>query len=84
MLANLDILEEHPDFYVRDLYPVTPLNGEKDDVHAWIYVIKKYKQQLLNVPFYEKYSSSGNHGRKYVERYLREDITDYKLETLDE
>lgn len=82
VLGKLDILEEHPDYYTRDLYNVVPLNDPKNVVQVWIYVIRDFKVELLNQPFYETYSSFGSHGRKYVERYLRGDTYDYKVEIL--
>lgn len=81
-MKKLDVLEEHPDYYIRDLYDVVPLNDPNNADKVWIYVIKDFKDALLNQPFYDNYSSSGSHGRKYVERYLRGNEYDYKLEIL--
>lgn len=76
----LDILEDHPDFYVRDYYCVNPLNDPQNSIKVLIYVIKKFNINLLEEPFLENYSNNGSHGRKYVLRYLREDNYNYKSE----
>lgn len=73
VLVNLDILEDHPKFYIRELFEVQALNETSEKVKAWIYIIKNFRQDLLNQTFYESYSSLGSHGKKYVERYLRTD-----------
>ncbi|GJQ76424.1 hypothetical protein Trydic_g2139 [Trypoxylus dichotomus] len=70
VLANLDILEDHPNFYVRELYTVKNLDGG-GDLTAWIYFIKNFKSELLKRPMYENYSSDGEHGLKYVIRYTQ-------------
>lgn len=71
MLANLDILEEHPDFYVREIKSVKRLDT-KETSSCWIYFLKTFRPQLLNQTFYSDYSSTGDHGLKYAERYLRD------------
>lgn len=82
VLANLDILEDHPTFYVREQKQVQNIND--GTVHtAWIYFIKNFKSELLQRPTYESYSNSDSHGLKYVERYLRNENSDYKLEIFD-
>lgn len=82
VLEKLDILEDHPIFYKRDLYNVVPIHKPNDTDQVWIYVIKNFNHDLLKQPFLESYSSLGNHGRRYVDRYLRNDSHDYKLEIL--
>ncbi|KAJ8925938.1 hypothetical protein NQ315_009790 [Exocentrus adspersus] len=67
VLAKLDILEDHPNYYVRNLYDVEVINETKDVANVWIYLIKNFRQELLDETFYESYSSSGSHGRRYVE-----------------
>ncbi|XP_018571032.1 putative gamma-glutamylcyclotransferase CG2811 isoform X2 [Anoplophora glabripennis] len=67
VLAKLDTLEDHPNYYIRDLYDVESLNETREKTKAWIYVIKNFKKDLLNQPFYESYSNSGSHGKRYME-----------------
>jgi len=71
MLSNLDILEEHPKFYVREVRPV--LRSDTNTVEeCWIYFLKSFRPELLSKPFYAEYSSEGDHGLSYIEWYLRE------------
>ncbi|KAK7792149.1 hypothetical protein R5R35_000416 [Gryllus longicercus] len=64
MLKHLDVLEEHPDFYVREIREV---QSENKRIDAWVYFIKKFRPNLLNEPFLEEYSSYGSHGKRYGE-----------------
>lgn len=81
VLTNLDILEDHPTFYLREQKQVQSLND--GTLHtAWIYFIKNFKSELLQRETYESYSNNGSHGLKYVERYLRNDNSDYRAEIL--
>ncbi|CAH1116114.1 unnamed protein product [Phaedon cochleariae] len=68
VLTDLDVLEDHPNFYTRKLYDVLTLDGQNIS-KVWIYMIEQFKPDLLNEIFYESYSSLGNHGKKFVERY---------------
>ncbi|CAG9813780.1 unnamed protein product [Phaedon cochleariae] len=80
VMADLDILEDHPNFYRRKLYDVLTLNGQNTTSKAWIYMIETFNPDLLNETFFENYSSLGNHGKKYVERYSRDSSYDYRRE----
>lgn len=73
MLHFLDDFEGHPQYYVRTEEEVegVDLKGKGICQRAWIYFLKSYKQELLNRPHLEDYSSKGDHGLEYVERYLR-------------
>lgn len=71
MLANLDILEEHPNFYVREIKSVKRID-KNETSKCWIYFLKNFRPELLNQTFYADYSSTGDHGLKYAERYLRD------------
>lgn len=82
VLAKLDVLEDHPNFYVRELFGVQAMNETCEKTKAWIYVIKNFREDLLNQTLYECYSSFGSHGKKYVERYLRDRTTNPKTEIL--
>ncbi|KAK9759270.1 Gamma-glutamyl cyclotransferase, AIG2-like [Popillia japonica] len=68
VLDKLDVLEDHPDFYQRELHKVNNLDGG-GDITAWIYFIKNFKSHLLQLPMYESYSNNGDHGLRYVIRY---------------
>lgn len=79
-LQFLDELEDHPNFYVRELEQLF-LNGDKSNVtEGWVYLLKTYKPSLLENPMLENYSSSGSHGLRYMERYNRDVNYDYKSE----
>lgn len=71
MLESLDRLEEHPNFYVREVRSVRRADTNAT-VDCWIYFLKKFRPQLLSQTFFSDYSSSGDHGLKYAERYLRD------------
>ncbi|CAG9838336.1 unnamed protein product [Diabrotica balteata] len=70
VFADLDILEEYPDFYTREQFDVTLLNGGSS-VKVWIYVIQNFNPKLLNETYYESYSNSGSHGKPYDPSYLK-------------
>ncbi|XP_063908247.1 putative gamma-glutamylcyclotransferase CG2811 isoform X2 [Zophobas morio] len=76
VFANLDILEDHPNYYIREEREVQCLEDNKK-VTTWIYFIKNFKSELLKQTTFESYSSEGPHGLKYVSS---EDST---LEDLD-
>ncbi|EEC19489.1 gamma-glutamylaminecyclotransferase isoform X1 [Ixodes scapularis] len=73
MLHFLDEFEGHPQYYVRTEEEVqgVDLSGNSIRRTAWIYFLKSYKEELLSKPYLEDYSSKGDHGLEYVERYLR-------------
>lgn len=81
VFANLDILEDHPNFYIREQRDVQTLNTN-ETIKTWIYFIKDFKEDLLKQTTFESYSNEGSHGLKYVERYLREESSDYKVNIL--
>jgi len=69
-LAALDELENHPVLYERRLLEFEVENGTNQT--AWIYLLKKFKAEMLELPFYDSYLSEGSHGKRYVPRYERE------------
>lgn len=72
MFSALDELENHPEFYIRRLEPVEPLRpGMDQPILCWIYFLPDFKTNMLRLPFYSDYSSSGNHGLPYIPRYKR-------------
>lgn len=81
VLADLDILEDHPNYYIREQHQVQSLD-DNSSITAWIYFIKNFKPELLKKQTFESYSNNDNHGLKYVSRYLRNDTIDYKAEIL--
>ncbi|XP_076309943.1 gamma-glutamylaminecyclotransferase-like [Tachypleus tridentatus] len=81
MLQNLDKLENHPTYYERmqeDVCIIQSCEGsattgdcKENCLRVWMYFLKNYKPELLNLPYLEEYSSKGPHGLEYVERYRR-------------
>ena len=47
------------------------------EVNCFAYMLENFKPELLTYPFYENYSSSGDHGKKYSEREGREENVNY-------
>ncbi|XP_066254810.1 putative gamma-glutamylcyclotransferase CG2811 isoform X1 [Euwallacea similis] len=79
VLEDLDVLEEHPDYYIREQYEVERSDTAETE-KVWIYMIKTFNKALLKRPFLKSYSSSGPHGLKYVSRYSRDSSNNYKQE----
>jgi len=79
-LAVLDELEAHPHFYRRERHLVKFLDGDfaLKQVEVWIYLLPNWREQLFNeaTVMFKTYSSNGPHGRKYVDRYLRQQELD--------
>ncbi|XP_013775292.1 gamma-glutamylaminecyclotransferase-like isoform X2 [Limulus polyphemus] len=75
MLEKLDELENHPTYYERKQEDVciiqsTSFEGTAtagDCLRVWMYFLKNYKPELLNLPYHEDYSSKGPHGLEYME-----------------
>ena len=44
---------------------------------CWIYILKKHKEEMLELPLLSEYTSEGDHCRPYVPRSAREDLTNY-------
>ncbi|XP_030751538.1 putative gamma-glutamylcyclotransferase CG2811 isoform X2 [Sitophilus oryzae] len=67
VLSDLDILEDHPNYYIREEYEVENIDTKSRKTEkVWIYMIKAFRKELLNQTFYENYSNFGEHGLKYV------------------
>ncbi|XP_021920267.1 putative gamma-glutamylcyclotransferase CG2811 isoform X2 [Zootermopsis nevadensis] len=66
MLQHLDILEDHPSFYIREIERIE-LCTENAEVECWIYLLKKFKPEVLEKKQFEVYSSCGSHGLVYAE-----------------
>jgi gamma-glutamylaminecyclotransferase len=71
MLRHLDILEEHPTFYTREIEEIE-LYTKNIRSDCWIYFLKKFKPDLLEQQHFAYYISSGDHGLVYAERYQRD------------
>ncbi len=70
-LAKLDELENHPTLYERQVHSFeTTADGKM--IEAWIYLLREYKPEMLELEFYESYSSEGSHGKQYVPRYSQD------------
>lgn len=83
MLEKLDVLEDHPNFYIREIEEVELINSKEDKiVKCWIYFLKKFKPSLLNEEYLKEYHSTGSHGKQYAERYLRDPSYHAKTDVL--
>lgn len=66
MLAKLDILEDHPNFYKRREEEIK--STVTDSMTCWTYFLTGFRSHLLNLPKFENYSSSGDHGLVYFKK----------------
>jgi len=82
VLKNLDILEDHPNYYIRELHEVKCLEGNVLTMNAWIYFIKNFRPELLKQTMFEDYRSLGDHGLRYVLRYERDPSYNSRSEVL--
>ena len=80
MLRHLDVLEDYPSFYQRELRPVQMSGGSV--ANCLVYLLKMFRPELLKAEMLSDYRSSGAHGRPYGERYLRDPSYDYKSDVL--
>ncbi|XP_048477759.1 putative gamma-glutamylcyclotransferase CG2811 isoform X1 [Plutella xylostella] len=77
MLSKLDILEGHPDYYIREVDDVVPKTLDNSNhVKCWVYFLKNFKKELLSKPMLETYSSSGSHGLPYTESNNESSVDD--------
>ncbi|XP_072937633.1 putative gamma-glutamylcyclotransferase CG2811 isoform X2 [Epargyreus clarus] len=80
MLSKLDILEDHPNYYIRtmdDIIIERNRSLEKEVVCCWVYFLMNFKPELLNKQQFENYSSSDTHGLPYMERSKRDPTYNY-------
>lgn len=47
--------------------------SEGEAREAWVYLLHTFKPAMLQLPALHSYASEGDHGLKYVSRYLRKD-----------
>ena len=70
MLAFLDDFEGHPGYYSRLQRDVITESGTT--LRPWLYILERYKPEMLQLPMYTTYDTNGDHGRRYVERFARQ------------
>ncbi|CAH0599924.1 unnamed protein product [Chrysodeixis includens] len=79
MLSKLDILEDHPNYYIRELDDITTIKDQSNEevtFKCWVYFLKKFKPELLRRPMLECYSSSGAHGLPYMDSQNVSEVDD--------
>lgn len=79
MLSNLDILEDYPTYYTRRKESI--LLDDREE-HCWTYFLNGHKPSMLQLPMMTSYSSAGDHGLVYMERYKRDPTYDFKVEVI--
>ncbi|XP_046403196.1 gamma-glutamylaminecyclotransferase [Ischnura elegans] len=73
MLEKLDELEDHPNWYIREIDDIQILNSDLSDSSAqstmkcWVYFLKTFRPDLLELPTFPCYDSGGDHGLRYCE-----------------
>ncbi|XP_071452257.1 putative gamma-glutamylcyclotransferase CG2811 isoform X2 [Hetaerina americana] len=73
MLEKLDELEDHPNFYQRRIDEIEVVNSDfhgetaRSTFQCWVYFLKKFRADLLNLPMLQCYQSKGDHGLPYCE-----------------
>nr|XP_049699874.1 putative gamma-glutamylcyclotransferase CG2811 isoform X1 [Helicoverpa armigera] len=86
MLHKLDMLEDHPNYYVREKDKIVISTQVSEDtetettVQCWVYFLKNFKPELLDRPHLESYSSKGPHGLPYMDRSKRDPLYNHKSE----
>lgn len=83
VLQDLDILEDHPSYYVREQKQFQPLDNKSETLTAWVYFIKNFKPELLKERTLESYSDNNPYGLKYTARYLRKENDDYRTQVFN-
>uniref|UniRef100_A0A1I8Q755 Gamma-glutamylcyclotransferase family protein n=1 Tax=Stomoxys calcitrans TaxID=35570 RepID=A0A1I8Q755_STOCA len=66
MFANLDVLEDYPKYYDREIQKITTMS--KESVTCWLYLIRSFPAKLLEKPYLTAYHNSEKH--PYRESYL--------------
>ncbi|XP_045457686.1 putative gamma-glutamylcyclotransferase CG2811 isoform X2 [Melitaea cinxia] len=78
MLSKLDILEDHPNYYIRVIDDIIVNNAGKEEIEkCWVYFLKNFRPELLAKEQFENYTSEGSHGLKYLERSKRDPNDNY-------
>ncbi|XP_067631173.1 putative gamma-glutamylcyclotransferase CG2811 isoform X3 [Eurosta solidaginis] len=76
MFANLDVLEDYPDYYDREIQQVKNKDNELFD--CWLYLIKEFPEQLLSKRHLESYHNTQE--LPYCESYLDSSKNDLHVE----
>ncbi|XP_046810842.1 putative gamma-glutamylcyclotransferase CG2811 isoform X2 [Lucilia cuprina] len=66
MFTNLDILEDYPVYYDREIQTITLNNNEQ--VQCWLYLIRKFPEKLLQKDYLTAYHNTKE--QPYRESYL--------------
>ncbi|XP_030374751.1 putative gamma-glutamylcyclotransferase CG2811 isoform X2 [Scaptodrosophila lebanonensis] len=77
MLGNLDILEDYPRYYDREIQAI--ITDQNDTVECWLYLIRNYPEKLLSKPHLNSYHNTPK--QPYSESYA--DSTAADLFTYD-
>ncbi|KAF9805553.1 hypothetical protein SFRURICE_020938 [Spodoptera frugiperda] len=83
MLSKLDILEDHPNYYIREIDDIIVKNSSSSDPQiekCWVYFLKNFKPELLKREYFDNYSSHGSHGLQYMDRSKRDPSYNHKGE----
>ncbi|XP_023179596.2 putative gamma-glutamylcyclotransferase CG2811 isoform X1 [Drosophila hydei] len=68
MFSNLDVLEEYPRYYDRELQTILTNANEKLD--CWLYLIRNYPDSMLSKPLLSSYCNRPN--QPYSEKSVRD------------
>ncbi|XP_038049457.1 gamma-glutamylaminecyclotransferase-like isoform X1 [Patiria miniata] len=91
MLQHCDVFESCPQYYQRTTIQVqliedsagSKVEGNIDDI--FVYVLRDFKDFMLELPQYECYDSCGPHGLTYRSRYERlREYANHRLEVMKE
>lgn len=81
MLARLDILEDYPKFYDREVQAITV----DDESHeCWVYLLKNFPEKLLSLPLLSDYRDTPE--KRYqarsqrVSNILAKDDLEYQID----
>uniref|UniRef100_A0A1I8NIG1 Gamma-glutamylcyclotransferase family protein n=1 Tax=Musca domestica TaxID=7370 RepID=A0A1I8NIG1_MUSDO len=69
MFANLDILEDYPNYYDREIQKITTTES-RETVPCWIYLIRKFPEKLLEKEHLTSYHNTS--AKPYRERSERD------------
>lgn len=84
MLAKFDELECYPVYYTRVMEEVQLISENEEKVlKPWIYFLKNFRSELLDLPCLSDYSSEGSHGLKYVSRYYHATENNYYSDVMN-
>lgn len=70
MFAQLDVLEDYPDFYDRELNEIVMESGSNvEKLSCWVYLQRNFPEKMLCFPFLSEYCNS--EAKPYQERSKR-------------